>query len=215
MPTPRFPDAPPQIRALDLDPRGYPIPWFVGTNPATGERDFRIIHADQVERAVRQRCCWICGRKLGEFVTFAVGPMCAVNRVSLEPPSHLDCARFAVRACPFLTNPQARRDPRGLDVDKLAEETPGNMILRNPGVTLLWRCRRFGRTAERLFTLGAPVSLEWHSEGRSASRAEILASIASGLPLLAEQCDRDLDPEASRAELKRRLDAALELVPAA
>lgn len=210
---PRLPDAPPQIRALPLDPRGYPIPWFVGTNPRTGDRDFRVIHTEQVARAVKDRRCWICGRKLGEFCTFAIGPMCAVNRVSSEPPSHLDCARFAVKACPFLTNPEARRDPRNLPIEE--DTTPGLKIERNPGATLLWRARRYKWGPDRLFHLGDPVAVEWWAQGRPATRVEVLASIESGLPIFENECALDDDPDASRRVLAGMVEAALELVPPA
>jgi hypothetical protein len=210
---PRFPDAPPQIRALPLDPRGYPIPWFVGVNPKTGERDFRFAHASQVDIAVKSRRCWICGRAMGIYATFVIGPMCAVNRISSEPPSHLDCARFAARACPFLTTPKARRDPRGIDIEAARETVPGIMIERNPGVVLLWKCRSWKQDRHKLFRLGRPMALEWFAEGREATRAEVLASIESGLPALVAACDLDDNPVASRRELDRDLAAALELVP--
>jgi hypothetical protein len=209
MPAARFPDAPPQIRALPLDPRGYPVPWFVGRNPDTGERDFRIIYAEQVNLAAKGRKCWICGRALGEQSTFTIGPMCTVNRVSSEPPAHLGCARFAVRACPFLTNPQARRDPRNLDTAKLADETPGIMIQRNPGVTALWRCRRWKRR-DGLFNLGEPTAVEWFAQGRPATRSEVLAAFDTGLPTLEELTDNDVD----RAYLATLTAKALALVPA-
>ena len=36
-----------------------------------------------------------------------------MNRTSAEPPSHRDCAEFAVKACPFLTQRElTRRKPR-------------------------------------------------------------------------------------------------------
>jgi hypothetical protein len=47
--------------------------------------------------------------------------------MSAEPPSHRECAEYAVRACPFLTRPLAVRNERGLD----GFEPAGVMIKRN------------------------------------------------------------------------------------
>jgi hypothetical protein len=71
------------------------------------------------------------------------------------------------------------------------------MIVRNPGVTLLWYTRRFtpiqsmhkpelGAHAGVLFQVGRAEKVEWYCQGRAATRAEVLESIESGLPLLYE-----------------------------
>jgi len=46
---------------------------------------------------VRHKRCWLCGQPLGKFMCFVVGPMCAINKTSAEPPSHRDCALYAVQ----------------------------------------------------------------------------------------------------------------------
>ena len=80
-------------------------------------------------------------------------------------------------------------------------------LKRNPGVVLLWTTRSdpmpFRAPGGLLFTLPDPVSVLWFSEGRSATRAEVIASIESGLPALLE-LDGD-DPRA-KAEVDRRYD---------
>jgi hypothetical protein len=176
----RFPDAPPQIRRLPVDPRGFPIPAFVGW--LDGKRDFRIVTAETVAHHAKERLCWICGRGLARLSTFVIGPMCAINRVSSEPPSHLDCARFAAKACPFLSEPRAVRNDRGLPDE--AHAVAGVMIERNPGVTLLWTCRNWHRNRKGLFELGAPSATKWFCEGREATREEVTTSVRTGLPTL-------------------------------
>lgn len=101
MTEPRFKDLPPRIAKLPTDERGYPVPYFVEW--IDGKPDFRVMSSKNLARAVKYRRCWICGEELGRFLCFTIGPMCGVNRISSEPPSHYDCARFAVSACPFLT----------------------------------------------------------------------------------------------------------------
>lgn len=206
-------EAPARILQLPRDPRGYPIPWFVETLEE-GRRDFRIMSSRNLVRAVNENRCWVCGGRNHPLLTFTIGPMCAINLTSAEPPSHPECARWSARACPFLTQPRMKRNERGLPEER---KVAGLMIARNPGVTLLWTTRRFkpwspGR-GEVLFEIGKPVRLEWFAEGRAATRAEVLTSISTGLPALLEAAA--LDGPEGLAELERRRVATLELVPAA
>lgn len=221
---PGMPEPPPSMRRLPLDERGFPVPWFVAwlneartaeLPPGEGRPDFRVIGSDRIPRAVRYELCWICGQRLERPpVACVIGPMCAVNRVSSEPPSHISCARFAAQACPFLTRPQMRRRKAGLE--ELQDDTPGVAIDRNPGVTLVWITNSVTfQSRVRLFDVGEPVAVEWYAHGRPATRDEVLASIETGLPALRAICDRDRDPAGAHDELGKRTDAAMQLLPAA
>ena len=189
------------------------MPWFVAF--IDGEPDFRVIRRNGFVDAVNRRKCWLCGQPMGSFAAFVVGPMCAVNRVSAEPPSHRECAEFAVRACPFLVRPQAARRKAKLPVE--TEEGAGTMIERNPGVTLLWISRRWKpfRDGDKgyLIDVGEPTETLWFREGRRATRAEILDSIESGLPLLRDMARQEGYP--AEVELRRHVDRAMLLLPAA
>jgi hypothetical protein len=212
----RFPDAPMNIRRLPVEGRGFPVPWFLSWE-GVGEPDFRFVHPHRAIHAHQLGLCWICGGKLGRIKTFAIGPMCAVNRVSAEPPSHPECATFAAEACPFLSRPLAKRAPPPNDW-KAFDATPGIMIERNPGVTLLWGCLRytvFRPDLDRgiLFQIGPPERLRWMCEGRDAAREEVLESIRTGLPNLLEVARED-GPEGLE-ELRQATAAALKLVPRA
>lgn len=211
----RFPHAPPQIATLRLDKRGYPVPWFVDW--FQGEPEFRAVDPRRIAEADRKGLCWVCGGRLrGGVKAFVIGPMCAVNRISAEPPSHLSCARFAVTACPFLTMPLAKR----ADVSDLPHApTAGIMIERNPGVTLIWgtqtyRAENHGSKAQPrlLFMIGSPVKTEWFARGREATRAEIIESIETGLPRLREVAA--MDGQAGLDELRKQIERAVKLVPA-
>jgi hypothetical protein len=64
-------------------------------------------------------------------------------------------------------------------------------LARNPGVSMLWIAKRHGimRTPTGpLFTLGDPDRVEFYTEGRIATHAEVLKSIQTGLPLLMREC---------------------------
>jgi len=215
---PELPPLPARIAALPVH-RGYPVPWFVqwmrdgqGTDPGDGEPEFRIMDSRKLARAVLEHRCWVCGDRLGARRAYTVGPMCAVNRTSAEPPSHRECAIFSAVACPFLSRPHMRRREAGRPEE--AVKPAGDMIERNPGVALVWITR--GTRTKRdpdggiLFDIGDPLEVLWYAEGRPATRAEVLASIESGLPLLAEVAAE----EGAEKVLARMAERALALVPA-
>jgi len=180
---------PDRMRSRPVSSTGYPIPWFVAW--VNGEPDFRIVDTPKVGRAVRGDLCWLCGQTLGRFKAFVIGPMCAVNRVSSEPPSHRDCAEYAVKACPFLTKPKMRRNDK--DVPEAAREPGGVMIRRNPGVALVWITKTYKlfRTSNgTLINIGPPDHLMFYAEGRRATRDEVMASIETGLPALREVAEQ-------------------------
>jgi hypothetical protein len=207
---------PPRIAKLPRNAVGYPIPWFVATLP-DGTRDFRIADQERHFNALKFGLCWICGQKTGANVAFTIGPMCAVNRISSEPPAHRDCAIYSARVCPFLANPAMRRRPH--DVEGVVPAA-GEPILRNPGVALVWVTRSYKTfrpslgNAGYLCEIGDPTETLWFAEGRAATRAEITASIDSGLPALQDACQRDDDPATSLRMLGAQVAQALTLVPA-
>ena len=196
----QLPEMPPGIAALDVDDRGWPVPWFVSWTLGARGPDFRVVTRDKVVTALRFRLCWCCGQKLGTEVVFVVGPMCGVNRISSEPPSCHDCAGWAVRACPFLLNPNMRRMP-----SEDGDREVGVMVKRNPGVNLLWETGQweaFRVEGGVLIDPGDPLNVAWIREGRNATRAEVDDSIAGGIGQLRELAAED-GPEAL-AELARR-----------
>jgi len=109
-----------------------------------------------------------------------------VKHTTGEPPSHRDCAEFAVRACPFLTQREEERRTIGLPGE--ISKAPGFGIPHNPGVALLWitktyrpwpvpeeAVREAGAQPSVLFAMGEPLVIECYREGCDATRAEIAA----------------------------------------
>jgi hypothetical protein len=220
---------PARLRQLPIDHRGYPVPWFVQWVDARGREtdamtrgaipEFRLMDGRKWARAVREGRCWVCGDLLGVYKTFVVGPMCGINRTTTEPPSHLECAEWSAVNCPFLVRPRmVRRDNDGLHAT--AEVIGGVGLDRNPGVALLWTTKQFAvwrdDAGKPLIRIGDPTAVRWYAEGRPATRAEVVASVAGGLPFLralAEEQDR-AEPGAI-AELETRAAAFEALYPAA
>lgn len=205
----RVPD---RIAALPRNRAGYPVPYFVAT--IDGEPDFRVAKTFAAIACIADQRCWICGQRGGrDLAAFTIGPMCAVNRITSEPPAHVECAEYAARTCPFLTRPAMVRRERGLPV---GGTVAGTMIKRNPGVALVWVTHQwtpFPATNGLLFELGEPSAVSWWAHGRPATRAEVVTSIDSGLPLLLEQCAGP-DYLEDAAELADQYGRALRYLPA-
>lgn len=191
-----------RMRSLPIY-RGYPVPWFVAWLNES-EPEFRAMDPQKFKRAVRDRLCWVCGGHLGRWVTFVIGPMCGINRTSSEPPSHLDCARYSARNCPFLSKPQMNRRENDLPED--VHDPGGFAIKRNPGATLLWTTQKYTLFGDGkggvLIDIGEPESMEWYFHGRVATRAEVEHSVETGLPTLAEMAAKE--PGATEDLLARK-----------
>jgi hypothetical protein len=195
-----LPELPEHMKGLPIDERGYPVPWFVAW--VDGKPEFRTADGEKLNRAVNQRLCWVCGNRLGANLAFVLGPMCAVNRNTAEPPCHLSCALFAATACPFLTNPDEVRREHNLPEE--AKTPAGFSIKRNPGCVLIWRCRSYEYISYYdglLFTPGEPLSLYAYRRGKLATYEEVWPSIDSGLYILANAAKAE-GPDAE-AELRR------------
>jgi hypothetical protein len=209
---------PARMAKLPVNDAGYPVPWFVAW--IDGKPDFRIIERGRMAAALTQDKCWVCGeRRSAPTASFVIGPMCAVNRVSAEPPSHYECATYAARACPFLANPKKRRREGHMPEERV--DAPGMMIARNPGVALVWTSRHWkpfqvprepGMGPGVLFDVGEPTRVAWYAYGREATREEVLASIDSGLPILLAEAEKE-GPEAMK-QLHWMRDRAMAYLPA-
>jgi hypothetical protein len=202
---------PARIAALPRDRRGIPIPWFVAWVPGPDGPvpEFRAADGRKFTRAVRERRCWVCGEPLGRWLAFILGPMCVITRTTAEPPMHRECAEWSALNCPFLVEPRAVR--REQDLPTQLEKPGGFPILRNPGVAAIWITRSFevfnAGGGKPLLTVGDAESVTWWRETRPATRDEVDASIAGGMPalLVAAKVDgpfavEELGKQAKRAE---------------
>jgi hypothetical protein len=100
-----------------------------------------------------------------------------------------------VRACPFLTQRELERRTIGLPDD--ISSAPGLGLTHNPGVALLWVTKSYrlfevpaeavaeaGARPGVLLAIGDPVAIRCYREGRAATREEVGAAVAKGLPAL-------------------------------
>lgn len=198
---PELPELPRHMRGLPLDARGYPVPWFAAWHDEEGKPlprgegtpDIKYMADGAVGEAMREGRCWVCGGRLGRYKAFTIGPMCALNRTNAEPPSHLECADFAARACPFLSKPHMKRGTG--ETDGVIEELPGHALMRNPKCAAVWIIkggyRAMGTEKGPLMMLPEPTEVRWYAEGREATFAEVEESITTGLPSLHAVAETD------------------------
>jgi hypothetical protein len=139
------------------------VPYFVEW--VGGVPDFRIISPAKWRICVARGRCWICGEPLGRWKTFVMGPKSAAARLSSEPPSHSNCATFAMKACPFILLPSAKHRPiPGEGVQVIPTVDP-----HNPGTYCMWTTDSFelvdaGKNGT-LIRMGAARELKWYVKG--------------------------------------------------
>jgi hypothetical protein len=206
---------PQRMQDLQRDSKGRLVPFFVKQD-MRGDPDFRIVDPVKIVSCYTENLCWVCGGKMGVHKCFVSGPMCTINKSSPEPPSHYECALYSVQVCPFLTTPKMTRRDTDLPDEFLAQPS-GIPIYRNPGVAALWVTRSYNHVFDDMggfiFRMGPAERVEWYSEGRAATRQEVMDSVETGFPTLAKAAEQD-GPKAIK-ELKRLYQEMVKLLPVA
>lgn len=196
---------PAHMAGRPIDRRGWPVPYFVAwVSPGgasvpegMGEPDHRVVDVAKRARCLKFSLCWLCGKPLGKFRALVVGPMCLVNRTAAEPDCHVDCAEYAVRACPFLANDGAKRNAVRPFAGEVTAHPMGHK--RNPGVACVFvHCERWlkripqGKGVSPLFQMpmSEPRRLTFWANGERASRAEVMRSLNAGLAILQDAATR-------------------------
>lgn len=199
----RFAHMPPRVARLPVDARGFPVPWFVSWRGGTPL--FPVVDAAKLGVAWTAERCWICGEGLGAWRGWIVGPMSALEGATPEPPSHCECAAFAMTACPHLASADAR-------FSEDAAGAPGHVAQANVSrlrtdATAIWVTRGRGASAVRanggvLFRLEPPARLEWWSRRRPASGQAVREAIAAALPTLRRTAEAERRTAALDARLR-------------
>lgn len=91
---------PRQIAALPRH-KDLPVPAMVQFD-VHGVPDFKVIDMEKWGVLMHTRGCGICGMKMGARVWFVGGPLSIENQIFTDLPMHEDCAKYALRVCPYL-----------------------------------------------------------------------------------------------------------------
>lgn len=200
-----FPTLPDRIKDLPVSDNGYPIPFFVSY--IDGKPDFRVVDSEKLKSCVKGGLCWICGQKLGRHKAFSGGPMLSVSKVSVEPPSHRDCAVFAAQTCPFMVLPKSKRREANLPTDVSVMGGEDNLT-HNPGATLVWITSTYDLIAseegQRYFKIGEPSEVIWYAEGQIAPREMSLKALQGSVEAAFERYSGQ-PPE----QIKKLVDASI------
>ena len=185
------------MRDLPLDDRGIPVPWFVDW--FSGKPDFRVVDGRKLIEGWKRDLCWIFGKQLFAFRAWIVGPVSAINRCTGEPPAHPECARIALMHCPFLSNPDMKRNRAALPA---RHSGGGELVEGNSGLSSAWITK--GRGGELfnpgngpLFRLFEPHRVEWFYNGAFATDEAVHVEFE-----LAARRLRDLDRHYGPAALQ-------------
>lgn len=196
---------------------GFYVPYFV-----TWYKDRRQVHEsvagaepsfptiDKTREALcrRRRYCWICGRQMGTFKCFVMGPLAALQRISSEPPSHRECAVYAVQVCPFMIGGYDMVDaPDTINDDQQVFE---EMSTKNEQLNVIWVCHDYTlQPADPsrglfIYQMGQPSDVLLYHRGRPATLAQAVERVTNAIN----------DNERIRAvipsdELRRRVDHLL------
>lgn len=132
-------EIPKSLRTRPKDRRGYPIAYIV-VQAKDGTPIFTTNDYAKVQECVRKRLCGLCGKKMKGGMWFIGGKRCFTdyNGAFLDPPSHRECAEYALKVCPYLAAPSyaGRIDdklPKGVELpaglrivveDRMSEARP-------------------------------------------------------------------------------------------
>lgn len=132
---------PKELQHLQVDERGYPIPYFVSW--IDGKPEFRFIDHKRQEMIIERKVCHVCGLKLPkDYCYFISGPIGYQNRISSDAAMHRVCAEFSLRACPHLYLQKAERREND-ELGKTLAARPSPVIKDKPSKLLLIKASKF------------------------------------------------------------------------
>lgn len=152
---------PMQMRGLQKDDRGYPIPYVV-LRDIQRKPMFTINDHFRTRECLTKHLCSICGKRLPIEPWFVGGSRCFLHEhgAFIDPPVHYECGNYALQVCPFLAMPSYSK--RIYDKLLRPERRPSNLTIVRQAHMLPNQPEHFGfgRTAD--FTY-----IEYREEGRN------------------------------------------------
>lgn len=112
---------------LRRDKRGYPIPHTVMVDKE-GNPHFTINEEHLRQQVIKRDACPICGRGLLKRRASIGGPKSIFHPegACIDPPMHVECARYAMLVCPYIAAPSYSKRIDGKTLKHLA---PGEQPL--------------------------------------------------------------------------------------
>jgi hypothetical protein len=131
-----------------------PIPYstFVGPD---GAPDFKVVDEKLRRKCMVEGLCALCGKPLTKnLIVFIGGPKCVESRTFFDPAVHKECALYAVKVCPYLSDADwdyAKQQPRHLGKGQTVISVHEEISPHRPDRLAVYYCRsydmvRMGRT---------------------------------------------------------------------
>jgi hypothetical protein len=153
--------------------KNFPVPFFV-TYTKDYIPDFKVINEKNRERCATGRLCFVCGTKIGYWVTFIGGPNSCGHRLFTDGPMHTECSLGAMRICPFLLGTTDYSPDTSLRPERFSSDVKINSLTSvvPPEFTGIYLTRSFKTvTLSRnpvegwYFLADKPVSIRWFKRG--------------------------------------------------
>lgn len=153
------------IAARPRDVRGFPI-TFVTLITSDGHPDFTTIDAQKIIACIQQDLCGMCGLSNETEVAFIGGPLSVENGNFLDPPMHVDCARYAIKACPHIAIDTARYSKPNLGGPEGRELFPHVSSDRPDkfGLLVTSSFEVTGFRGQPIFLVTGPAEITWQEE---------------------------------------------------
>jgi len=88
---------------------------------------------------MEKRLCGVCGRALGYWISFVVGPITIRIRETFMPAAHPECAEASLRLCPYLYLEERDRSLKPSD----NHIVPPSELPPKPDRVALWLTRSY------------------------------------------------------------------------
>lgn len=154
---------PPNIAALPVDARGYPVPFFAMW--IDGKPDFRVVNPQAVFECATAHKCFVCGQKMKGMFTFVGGPKSMEHHHFTDGPTHKDCAEYALQTCPFLAIPTFAYN-RAPILNAVVNEIVTTERQEKIGQGLTAEFTMVSQRGHVLFQAGRWLQLKWWQEGK-------------------------------------------------
>jgi hypothetical protein len=121
---------PNNMKELDTDKRGYPVPFII-MKDKEGKPHFTINDERLVHKCIEEELCSICGKKLENDMWLIGGPMSTFHPHGAfnDSPVHYECGKYALQVCPYLAVSVYNAKT---DVERIKKEKFDNFEFVNP-----------------------------------------------------------------------------------
>jgi hypothetical protein len=123
---------PVRMQGLELDRRGYPIPFNI-LRDHEGKPHFQINDDEMSWKCIKERLCSICGQELLDDIWMTGGNLSVFHErgAFVDTPVHHECGQYAMQVCPYLA---VQSYGKRIDLGTLDPEKFPGMVFMDPTI---------------------------------------------------------------------------------